>query len=390
MDFMTWRTSRPDLNEGLCQRKANSRLTQRWWKTLGVATALICAATAGTAATFSLKSGEVIEGEIVQATRNTIVVLETNGAIRQLSRRQMESMRVETKKGQTITGPLKAWRDGAYQIEYGGRLVQVRDRRIVRVDPIPQEPAIAVAEAQPAEQPADAQPEPAAAAEAAPPTEPLSSTTAAIEVPTPSANSEESETPAAETASSAAPEPAASEPSATASEASGSETGGSQTAEAEASEAEAPDAETTTPVKTAELTTATVAEEAETAAPADPEAQAHSDGDPPPRLIVSEVQAGENASELVFKVALSRPVDQPIMVLYATYDRTAIAGEDYKGERGTMTLAPGTSSAVVRIPLIDDDIQEENETFELFVATDERKATIESDRIVGTILNDDE
>ena len=164
------------------------------------------------------------------------------------------------------------------------------------------------------------------------------------------------------------------------------EPAGTDTAEADKAEAE-----TVTPVQSAELTTATIADEAvePAPAPADPEALAHSDGDPPPRLIVSEGKAGENASELVFKVDLSRPVDQPIMILYATYDRTAIAGEDYKGERGTMTIPPGASSAVVRVPLIDDDVQEENETLELFVATDERKATIESDRIVGTILNDD-
>ena len=400
MEFATWRTSRADLIEEVGKRQSTSPLSRRWWKTLGVAATLVCVATAGTAATFSLTNGEVIEGEIVQATRNTIVVREDTGSIRQLSRRKVESMRVETKKGQTITGPLTAWTDGTYEIEYGGRLVQVRDRRILKVVPIPQE-TVAVAAAEPAAEPAGSEAEPAAAEQAAPPTEPLSSTSAAIEIETPRANPDEPEP--------AAAEPAAAEPAeagATDVEPAGVETAAAEPAEAETAEADAADtepagtdtaeadkaeAETVTPVQSAELTTATIADEAvaPAPAPADPEAQAHSDGDPPPRLIVSEGKAGENASELVFKVDLSRPVDQPIMILYATYDRTAIAGEDYKGERGTMTIPPGASSAVVRVPLIDDDVQEENETLELFVATDERKATIESDRIVGTILNDD-
>ena len=346
MDIVTRKTSRPSLVEEVGYRKHGALPLRRWWQTLGVATTLLCAANIATAATFSLSNGDIIEGEIVQATRNTLVIREKIGGMRQLSRHQMESMRVETKKGQTISGPLMSWKDGVYEIEYGGRLIQVRERKIVSVVPIP--PKQTVAEAETVVEPASSEPETeqesAPAEVAALPSEPLSSASAAAEIVTPQAEPDE---------------PALS-----------------------GVEGEAPP-------KLTELATAAVGTETPEPMPADPEASAHEDALPPPKLTISEVQAAEDASELVFKLDLSRPVDQPIMILYATYDKTAVAGEDYKGERGTMTLAPGTSSAVVRVPLIDDNVLEENETFELFVATDERHATIETDRIVGTILNDD-
>ena len=109
-----------------------------------------------------------------------------------------------------------------------------------------------------------------------------------------------------------------------------------------------------------------------------------------PKLTVSNAEADESASEIVFNLVLSEPLDSPILILYATYDRTAIAGEDYRREQGTLKLAPGTSSATVRVPLINDDVSESNETLELFVATDGKLATVDVERTVGTILNDDD
>ena len=109
-----------------------------------------------------------------------------------------------------------------------------------------------------------------------------------------------------------------------------------------------------------------------------------------PKLTVSNAEADESASEMVFNLVLSEPLDSPIIILYATYDRTAIAGEDYRREQGTLKLAPGASSATVRVPLINDDVSESNETLVLFVATDGKLATVDVERTVGTILNDDE
>ena len=45
---------------------------------------------------------------------------------------------------------------------------------------------------------------------------------------------------------------------------------------------------------------------------------------------------------------------------------------------------------MVRVPVIDDDLREDDETLELFVSADKDLATIENNRAVGTILNDDD
>ena len=109
----------------------------------------------------------------------------------------------------------------------------------------------------------------------------------------------------------------------------------------------------------------------------------------PPTLSVSRAEANESASEIVFNLVLSEPLEKPILILYATYDQTATAGEDYEGERGTLKLAPGDKAATVRIPLIDDNVSEGDETLELFVTTDKTQATVAPERSIGTIMNDD-
>ena len=154
----------------------------------------------------------------------------------------------------------------------------------------------------------------------------------------------------------------------------------------------APDAEAVehTPALASPPAAAVGAAEADTSTQTQQVTEPAADAASSPTLTVSVTEAREDAAEIVFKLDLSRPVDEPIVIFYGTYDQTAIAGKDYHEERGTLRLAPGNSSATVRVPLINDDVRESNETFELFVITDEERATVEFDRTVGTILNDDD
>ena len=139
-----------------------------------------------------------------------------------------------------------------------------------------------------------------------------------------------------------------------------------------------------------EATTAEDAAESETVAATPAQDEVEEAVPAPPVLTVSQAKADENASEIVFNLVFSRPLEKPILVLYATYDQTAISGEDYKGEQGTLKLSAGDNSATVRIPLIDDDVTEGDETLELFVTADKSQATVEAERTIGTIMNDDE
>jgi len=226
-----------------CRRNTRGRL---WWVS-GIHVALCLFASAASAATFVLDNGESLEGEVIHATRNTFMVREAIGTIRQLSHGEVERVDITTRDGDVVSGVLLDWRDGVYAIESDGRQFKVDDGRIV--DKV--EPKV-------------------------------------------------------------------------------------------------------------------------------------------PVLAVSEAEAAEGASALEFRIALSQPAGTVIFLVYGTFDRTAKAGEDYRREQGSLEIQPGDESAVLRIPLMDDDVREEDETFELFVSADKKLATIENNRAVGTILNDDD
>ena len=307
-----------------------------------MAALLLGSSAAGTAAEFVLTNGKIIKGEVIQVTRNTLVIRPKRGGIRQLSRRQMKSVRIETKDGEVISGPLKNWQDGVYEIESDGQLVEVRNRTVVR-DPSTTPTTQTVAEAKSVKDAASPENSAVAVAEA----EVVEDATL-LQTPTGSESEAVVDVP---------PPP---------------ERVGRETAYLQDSQSKAGENATPQPK------------------PAGSEAEVAEGVTPPPKLTVSRAEADENATEMVFKLVLSRPSKEPILILYATFNQTANAGEDYHGERGTLKLAPGKSSAVVRVPLINDDVSESNETLELFVTTDKRHAIVEFERTVGTILNDDD
>lgn len=227
-------------------RQARSFPARRWW-TAGIAAAFCILATAASAATFQLKSGDSFEGEVIHATRNTLMVRERIGAIRQLSLGEVQTVEIVTRDGTTVSGALLSWRDGVYEVDSGERLTRLQDRKIVAEDK-------------------------------------------------------------------------------------------------------------------AKL----------------------------PVLVIATAEAAESAAEMTFEISLSEPARRSIFLVYGTFDRTAKAGEDYRTERGSLELAAGASSAVLTIALIDDDVAEGDETFEVFVSADKELATIENNRVIGKILNDDE
>lgn len=318
---------------------------------LGAAAICLCVAAPVTAATFSFENGDVIEGEIINATRNTVVIREKVGGMQQLSRRKLKSVRVKTKRGKVISGSLVGWQNGLYKIESAGQLIQVRDRRIVAVAPIQSQQTAVAAQTN-----AEAEPEAIATQGDVQETDTARTASAAI-VPL-----KKPVDLALSAVSIIKPRP---------------KPGSDMT----------PVFDEPEPLNPALVKTALVT--APDPMPARSVSPGNEDSRTPPILSITPVEADEDATEIVFELSLSRPVSQPIMILYATYDKTAVAGEDYKGGRGVMKLAPGTSSALVRVPLIDDGVLEEDETLELFVSADKSRATVESDRTLGTILNDD-
>jgi Ca2+-binding RTX toxin-like protein len=72
---------------------------------------------------------------------------------------------------------------------------------------------------------------------------------------------------------------------------------------------------------------------------------------------------------VTYTVTLSSPTTQTISVNYATANGTATAGLDYTATIGTLTFAPGATSKVINIPILNDSLNEADETFTLTLSS---------------------
>ena len=108
-----------------------------------------------------------------------------------------------------------------------------------------------------------------------------------------------------------------------------------------------------------------------------------------PALSVADAEAREGQdTAIAFAVTLSRPASGTVTVDYATSDGTAAAGEDYTATSGTLTFANGESSKTISVPLLDDAVDEGEETFTLTLSNPIR-ARIVDGTATGKIINSD-
>ena len=118
------------------------------------------------------------------------------------------------------------------------------------------------------------------------------------------------------------------------------------------------------------------------------------DNDRTPMISVNDATVIESADEVAFTVSLDPATDARVTVEYATADTAgqpdaATAGEDYQAVAGTLTFAPGSILATIRVPVIDDTIDEPDEKF-LLLLDDAVGAGIDTRIASGTIRDDDE
>jgi len=106
-------------------------------------------------------------------------------------------------------------------------------------------------------------------------------------------------------------------------------------------------------------------------------------------IVVATVEGKEDAKKLVFKLGLSKPAKQKVLLIYSTEDGTALAGSDYEAKRGTMVLQPGTTTTTVSVTLLDDELAEGDETFGLLVTSDLNLAELKVKRGSATILDNE-
>ncbi|MCA2630841.1 MAG: endo-1,3-1,4-beta-glycanase ExsH [Microcystis sp. M20BS1] len=65
----------------------------------------------------------------------------------------------------------------------------------------------------------------------------------------------------------------------------------------------------------------------------------------------------------ILTVTVNNPNPQPITFNYTTAPINATANVDYTSKTGTITIAPNTSTATISIPILNDNLNEANETF---------------------------
>ena len=108
----------------------------------------------------------------------------------------------------------------------------------------------------------------------------------------------------------------------------------------------------------------------------------------PVAVSVADARANEADPAMAFTVSLNRAVAATVEVDYATRDGTATAGEDYTFTRGTLSFAAGETEKTVEVPLLDDVLDEGEETF-ILKLTAARGAAVDDGEATGTIENSD-
>ncbi|HBP44304.1 MAG TPA: glycoside hydrolase [Flavobacteriales bacterium] len=104
---------------------------------------------------------------------------------------------------------------------------------------------------------------------------------------------------------------------------------------------------------------------------------------------VSALESPEN-STFEFPLVLDRSTDREVTVHYETNSLTAIEGEDFLPASGTVSFAPGETSATIIVEIVIDEYIEEDEQFRVVLTQSQNGVFLNgSQQAIGTIRNDD-
>ena len=105
---------------------------------------------------------------------------------------------------------------------------------------------------------------------------------------------------------------------------------------------------------------------------------------PNSQTIVEGLTSPQNVA---YTVTLSSVSTVPVSVNIATANGTATAGLDYTAINGSLTFAPGVTSQVLNIPILNDSFNEADETFTLTLSSP-TNATLGTTTTVTTAITD--
>jgi hypothetical protein len=107
-----------------------------------------------------------------------------------------------------------------------------------------------------------------------------------------------------------------------------------------------------------------------------------------PTITISDSTAVESAPFLTFTVTLHITSEQDVLVDYETLDGTAVAHADYLPISGALTIPAGQVTAVLTVPLLNNELADGNRSFTL-VLSNPVHGELGNGTAVGLILDDD-
>jgi Ca2+-binding RTX toxin-like protein len=109
-----------------------------------------------------------------------------------------------------------------------------------------------------------------------------------------------------------------------------------------------------------------------------------------PAISIADVTIVEgidgSSTKALVTVSLDRISSQSISVNYATSNATAIAGTDYTTTSGTLTFNPSQTSLTIAVPILNDNVNELNETFDITLSAP-TNATIADNQATITVTD---
>ena len=108
----------------------------------------------------------------------------------------------------------------------------------------------------------------------------------------------------------------------------------------------------------------------------------------PPNVSLSDsTTVSESGGTASFTVSLSAPTNHRVTVNFSSFSGTALEGLDYTNSPGMITLEPGVTSGSFTIPIINDELDENDET--LTVKITPNLGIVTRSQSTLTILDDD-
>jgi hypothetical protein len=107
-----------------------------------------------------------------------------------------------------------------------------------------------------------------------------------------------------------------------------------------------------------------------------------------PSISISSVTqpVATSPTKMVFNLALSQALAVPVTVQFQTVDGTALAGQDYTAQSGTLTFVPGSTTAAITVAVLGNLYAEPAKSFSINL-TNPSGVFANPSQVTGTIQN---